>query len=367
MYFTLAISAATRERCAALVSAAESTDPRVMPIPGPAVVAWRASDERAAVLCWPGGTTPPDPPAMAWPEPDVKAGRSHAGTIWTDDDGLHARTGVTRVDPVYLAEVPGAVLVSDRASWAAAVAGRLAEPDSVMAAAFLSLGYPVGAATPFRGVRALGARRRLMITAGRPIAVAAQPDGTGADGTGADGTGADGSYGAVAAALVDAVRPLGERGVGVEMSLTGGKDSRLIAAALTAAQVPFRARTHGYASHPDVIVAAMIASKLGVEHVVTEPRPAAPERAPDEADVLSRLRSAVLVSDGMLSAFENVGRPDPRLTVSPAQTGGHGGELLRGGYAPAAWTARRPARAWSEARGAELFRRMVTRRLGLLH
>ena len=366
MYFTLAISAATRERCAALVSAAESTDPRVMPIPGPAVVAWRASDERAAVLCWPGGTTPPDPPAMAWPEPDVKAGRSHAGTIWTDDDGLHARTGVTRVDPVYLAEVPGAVLVSDRASWAAAVAGRLAEPDSVMAAAFLSLGYPVGAATPFRGVRALGARRRLMITAGRPIAVAAQPDGTGADGTGADGTGADGSYGAVAAALVDAVRPLGERGVPVELSLTGGKDSRLIAAALTAAQVPFRARTHGFASHPDVIVAAMIASKLGIEHVVTEPRPAAPERAPDEADVLARLRSAVLVSDGMLSAFENVGRPDPRRTVSPVQTGGHGGELLRGGYAPAAWSARRPARAWSEARGGELFRRMITRRLGLL-
>ena len=366
MYFTLAISAATRERCVALVSAAESTDPRVMPIPGPAVVAWRASDERAAVLCWPGGTTPPDPPAMAWPEPDVKAGRSHAGTIWTDDDGLHARTGVTRVDPVYLAEVPGAVLVSDRASWAAAVAGRLAEPDSVMAAAFLSLGYPVGAATPFRGVRALGAQRQLTITAGRPIAVAAQPDGTGPDGTGADGTGADGSYGAVAAALVDAVRPLGERGVPVELSLTGGKDSRLIAAALTAAQVPFRARTHGFASHPDVIVAAMIASKLGIEHVVTEPRPAAPERAPDEADVLARLRSAVLVSDGMLSAFENVGRPDPRRTVSPVQTGGHGGELLRGGYAPAAWSARRPARAWSEARGGELFRRMVTRRLGLV-
>jgi len=366
MYFTLAISAATRERCAALVSAAESTDPRVMPIPGPAVVAWRASDERAAVLCWPGGTTPPDPPAMAWPEPDVKAGRSHAGTIWTDDDGLHARTGVTRVDPVYLAEVPGAVLVSDRASWAAAVAGRLAEPDSVMAAAFLSLGYPVGAATPFRGVRALGAQRQLTITAGRPIAVAAQPDGTGPDGTGADGTGADGSYGAVAAALVDAVRPLGERGVPVELSLTGGKDSRLIAAALTAAQVPFRARTHGFASHPDVIVAAMIASKLGIEHVVTEPRPAAPERAPDEADVLARLRSAVLVSDGMLSAFENVGRPDPPRTVSPVQTGGHGGELLRGGYAPAAWSARRPARAWSEARGGELFRRMVTRRLGLV-
>src|SRR5271170_5493957 len=340
MYFTLAISAATRERCAALVSVAGSTDPRVMPIPGPPAVVWQ--DGPTAVLCWPG--------------PDGAAARSHAGTIWADDDGLHARTGVTRVDPVYLTEVTGAVLVSDRASWAAAMAGRLAEPDPVMAAAFLSLGYPVGAATPFRGVRALRAQQQLTVTAGRAVATAAQ----------VEGPGTDGSYDTVAAALVDAVRPLRERGVPVELSLTGGKDSRLIAAALTAARVPFRARTHGFASHPDVIVAAMIARLLGVEHVVTEPRPATPEQAPDQADVLARLRSAVLVSDGMLSAFENVGRPDPGVTAAPIQTGGHGGELLRGGYATAAWTARRPPRAWSEARGTELFRRLITRRLGLL-
>ncbi len=344
MYFTLAISAATRETCAALTDVATRTDPRVMPIPGPPKVVWQ--DDRTAVLSWPGGTTPPDVPEA----------RSHAGTIWADRGGLHARTGVTRVDPVYLAEVPGAVVVSDRASWAAAVAGRLAEPDPAMVAAFLSLGYPVGGATPFRGVRALRAQQQLTATAGRSVVTTAL----------VEGPGADGSYGAVAAALVDAVRPLGERGVPVELSLTGGKDSRLIAAALTAARVPFRARTHGFASHPDVIVAAMIAGRLGIEHVVTEPRPAAPERAPDEAEVLARLRSAVLVSDGMLSAFENVGRPDPQVTAEPVQTGGHGGELLRGGYAPAAWSERRPARAWSEARAAELFRRMVTRRLGLL-
>jgi asparagine synthetase B (glutamine-hydrolysing) len=291
----------------------------------------------------------------------VETARSHAGTIWADDSGLHARTGMTRVDPVYLAEVPGAVVVSDRASWAAAVAGRLGEPDPVTVAAFLALGYPVGAATPFRGVRALGAGQRLTVTGGR--LVMARDSGHGAD------SGA-GSYDSVAAALVEEVRPLGERGVPVELSLTGGKDSRLIAAALTAAKVPFLARTHGFASHPDVIVAAMIASRLGVEHVVTEPRPPAreqaAEQAADEADLRARLRSAVLVSDGMLSAFENVGRPDPVMTTEPVQTGGHGGELLRGGYAPAAWTSRRPARAWSEARGAELFRRMVTRRMTLL-
>jgi asparagine synthase len=341
MYFTLAIGAATRETCAALVSAAMGTDPRVMPIPGPPSVAWSAEDERAAILCWPRG----------------EQARSHAGTIWADQGGVHARTGVTRVDPVYLAEVAGAVVVSDRASWAAAITGRLSEPDPVMVTAFLVLGYPVGGATPFRGVRALGPRQQLTVTGGRPAVTTVPVQDTG-----------DGSYDSVAAALVDAVAPLGELGVPVELSLTGGKDSRLIAAALIAAKVPFRARTHGFASHPDVIVAAMIANQLGIEHVVTEPRSAEQQQAPDQADVLARLRSAVLVSDGMLSAFENVGRPDPKVTTEPVQTGGHGGELLRGGYAPAAWSERRPpARAWSEARGAELFRRMVTRRLGLLH
>ncbi len=396
MYFTLAIGAATRETCAALVGAAAGTDPRVLPIPGPPEVAWQAPDERTALLCWPGGDdpphTPPDPGGTHPPRPPLRGThpprpplrgthpprpplrgthpprpplrgthpprpplRSHAGTIWAGQDGLHARTGVTRVDPVYVVEVPGAVVVSDRAAWAAAVAGRLGEPDPVMVAAFLSLGYPVGAATPFRGVRALGSARQLTVTGGRLVLTAASSESTGA-----------GSYGQVADALVEAVQPLGERGVPVELSLTGGKDSRLIAAALTAAKVPFRARTHGFASHPDVIVAAMIAGRLGVEHVVTEPRSAALDQAPDEADVLARLRSAVLVSDGMLSAFENVGLPDPQVTAEPVQTGGHGGELLRGGYGPAAWTGRRPARAWSEARGAELFRRMVTRRLSLL-
>ena len=355
MYFTLAVGAATRERCTALVSAATSADPRVMPIPGPPKVVWQ--DDRTAVVCWPGGE---QAAARSHAGGGQVAARSHAGTIWADHAGLHARTGVTRVDPVYLAEVPGAVVASDRASWAAAVTGRLSQPDPVMIAAFLSLGYPIGGATPFRGVTALGARRQLRVTGGRPAVTAVPDEAPGG-----------GSYDEVATALADAVRPLGERDVPVELSLTGGKDSRLIAAALTAAKVPFRARTHGFASHPDVIVAAMIASQLGVEHVVTEPRaPAsdqAPQQAPDEADVLARLRSAVLVSDGMLSAFENVGRPDPQVTTEPVQTGGHGGELLRGGYAPAAWTDRRPARAWSEARGAELFRRMVTRRLGLLH
>jgi Asparagine synthase len=259
------------------------------------------------------------------------------------------------------------VVVCDRASWAAVVTGRLGDHDPVLIGAFLSLGYPVGAVTPFRRVRALGPARELTAADGRPVVTTVRDAGRADASAGVPRR--SGSADLVAAALIDAVGPLS--GVPVELSLTGGKDSRLIAAALTAAGVPFRARTHGVADHPDVVVAAMIAGQLGVEHTVTEPRPPGSH---DEAELIGRLRGTVLVSDGMLSAFENVGRPDPEAIAEPVQSGGHGGELLRGGYAQAAWRSRSPvgawrpaAGAWSAAAGAELFRRMTTRRMGLLH
>ena len=366
MYFTLAISAASRERCAALISAAQDTDPRVMPIPGPVRVGWRAPDERTAILHW--GS-------------QGSSGTSHAGTIWISPGPavLRARTGLARVDPVYLAETPDAVVVSDRACWAAAVTGRLGDHDPVMVGAFLSLGYPTGAATPFRGVRALAGDHSLRVNSGRAVIARAGGRETPA------GDAANARQ--VAAALVEAVRPLADTAIPVELSLTGGKDSRLIAAALAAAGVPFRARTHGFATDPDVIIAGMIAERLGLEHTVTQPRAAAAgqdpkdpkdpkdPQPPDHIEVLSRLRSAVLVSDGMLSAFENIGswvRRDPEVSTEPVQAGGHGGELLRGGYAQVAWRSPAPghrgtaAQARSSAAAAELFRRLTTRRLGLL-
>jgi hypothetical protein len=373
MYFTLAIGAASRQACAALVTAAQGTDPRVMPIPGPVQLVWRAADGRTAVLHWGHRGA-----YRATGQAD-HAAASHAGTIWINTPGpgpavLCARTGVTRVDPVYLAETPGAVVVCDRASWAAAVTGRLNDHDPVMVGAFLCLGYPMGAATPFRRVRALDGDRALRITGGRLTVARVRREGQGGP---ASAGAASGGSASVGAALVEAVRPLGDAGVPVELSLTGGKDSRLIAAALVAARVPFRARTHGFASHPDVVIAGMIAARLGIEHTVTEPRPTATAEAPDQAEVLGRLRSAVLVSDGMLSAFENVGRPDPEVAAEPVQAGGHGGELLRGGYAQAAWRSPAPGRsrrvladaaalAWSDAAATELFRRLTTRRLALL-
>src|SRR5580698_7801251 len=121
MFFTLAVSAGTPEGCVALTERALAVDPSVMPIPGPADVAWRSPDGRAALLHW--GVLG-----------DGKAGTSHAGTIWTpapesDRVPVCARTSVTRVDPVYLAEAADAVVVADRAAWAAWTTSRLADHD----------------------------------------------------------------------------------------------------------------------------------------------------------------------------------------------------------------------------------------------
>ncbi len=441
MFFTLAVSAVSAARCAALADRARIADPAVMPIPGPAMVAWRSPDGRAAVLHW-GSPDPPD---------SADETQSYGNTIWvgsaTPGSGrapVFARTSVTRVDPVYLAEVPGGAIVCDRAMWAAWTASRLEDHDPLHLCALLNPGFPLGGGTAFRDVYALprsttvhllngdltgfptpaGAAGPLRAAArAEPVSVAAAGPGAGtglaglglappeddlfeagftglglteAGWSGADSAqlgrlgaadggarlavsdggarlavsdgGAclavsDGGARAVAQALVAAVVPLRGTGRPVELSLTGSNDSRLIAAALVAAGVPVTARTHGFADHPDVMFAAEVARRLGVEHTV-----ATPPAPGQQVDVLARIRAAVLVGDGMLSAFENVGRPDPVPSLAVAASG-HGGELLYGGYAG---TARLTARAgWlgpvgRAARAVEVLRRLTTRRLGLL-
>ena len=377
MFFTLGVSAIFPERCAELTGRALAADPSVMPVPGPAEVAWRSPDGRAALLRWGDAAE-----AGSGPAAETGTCASRAGTIWAgapEQRGgrvpLCARTSVTRVDPVYLAELPGAVVVADRATWAAWTSSRLDDHDALHLCALLNPGFPLGSVTPFTGVTAVagstalrvldGSVTRVRDTAG-PAAWAASPH---ASGGAADSRQAPRLEGArsVAEGLIAAVAPLREAGSPVDLSLTGGKDSRLVAAALVKAGVPVVARTHGFDDHPDVVVAAEIARRLGIEHVVRTP--AAPGQ---QVDVLGRIRATVLVADGMLSAFENVGRPDP--AASPALTaGGHGGELLRGGYAetagrrgPAGGLRRALAPARDAARSAELLRRLTTKHLGLI-
>jgi hypothetical protein len=310
MYLTLAVSGPGTD---AVTAAALAADPALMPVPGPPGVAWRSADGRSALLTWPAR------------EPVTS---SYAGSIVAGPQGVHAVS--TLVNRVYECALPGGTTVlSDRATWTAAATGRLGDIDPLLIAQLLNVGYPLGTTTPYRCIRAHS-----------PGGLEEPP----------------GDAPGVAEALTAAVAPLAKAASPVELSLTGGKDSRLVAAALVIAGVPFRARTHGFDDHPDVVVAAQVAAALGVEHLV-----ATPSAPGDEVDPLARIRSAVLVGDGMISAFENIGRPDPaRPLVTPV--GGHGGELLRGGYAEVL----HGAGLKKTAGGLELLRRMTARRTRLL-
>ncbi len=116
----------------------------------------------------------------------------------------------------------------------------------------------------------------------------------------------------------------------VNLALTGGRDSRLMAALLHAAKVPFRVTTNGLDDHPDVMIARQIAAKLGVEHTVIPPKRTEQRDAVLVEHPLRRTFEVLRTCEGMTSAYETIVEYLPyssRLTMS-----GQSGEILRGGF-----------------------------------
>ncbi|MFD0886778.1 hypothetical protein ACFQ08_19700, partial [Streptosporangium algeriense] len=116
----------------------------------------------------------------------------------------------------------------------------------------------------------------------------------------------------------------------VRLSLTGGRDSRLLAALLYKAGIPFVTATSGHDDGPDVVLAKQVAQALGVRHSVARPK-----RSDDGTELVVphphvRGHNVLFACEGMISAYENIPvgvRFDPTPRMS-----GHGGEILRGGF-----------------------------------
>ncbi|MFD0471544.1 asparagine synthase-related protein [Nonomuraea thailandensis] len=123
--------------------------------------------------------------------------------------------------------------------------------------------------------------------------------------------------------------PLRDLGEPVNLALTGGRDTRILAALLHAARVPFRTTTNGLDTHPDVILARMIAERLGVEHTVIAP----PQTAAKDAVLVEHPRSraweTLRTCEGMTSAYESIVSYLP-YSGKPTMSG-QSGETLRAG------------------------------------
>ncbi|MFG2244210.1 hypothetical protein [Spirillospora sp. NPDC048823] len=250
-------------------------------------------------------------------------------------DGFEAATSMTRACPVYHAEAGGLRFAASRALLAhlaaRAAATGVSRPapvyDLMALQSMVRHGFFVSDETPFEGVQAVPNAAGLVARRGRGVVVVPRP-------LPEQGPVPRGRKEArervepLAEALLAAVEPFRQHVRPMRLALSGGRDSRLIAAACHAAGVPFFGATHGLADSPDVVLAQRVAEVLGVECQVTVDRQksgAVVVRHP-----VRRAHALVRMCEGMNSAYEGVNRwadydPEPRSS-------GSGGERLRGGF-----------------------------------
>jgi len=211
-------------------------------------------------------------------------------------------------------------IVANRASLAAAVAGeRRPEQDSALWLG--TIGYRIGRESGWAGVRQLAQGVTLTGDAGG-LRIASRPFSLPAE------RGFDPDLLAEGLEQAKAAIRLAARDGALDLPITGGKDSRAIVALALAAGLRGRLTlfTRGYAGHPDVVVGAAIAERIGVPH-----RREPPLGSDLPADLgpqafLARLRTIAFQTDGGMGGWDNVlAHEIGRGTI----VSGHLGEVLK--------------------------------------
>jgi len=259
------------------------------------------------------------------------------GVFRADQQGFVAVTTAVRVDPVYYATAGDIHIAGNRALLVHLIARAEEEPlsrrpdpryDLLGLHSFVRHGFFLGDGTPFEGVQALPAHSSLEVRDGeRRIRARPLPR---VEPVAPKGQNHDAFVRELVDGLLASVAPLRTVAEPVRLSLTGGRDSRLVAAILHAAGIPFRTVTRGFPEHPDVLLAAQIAQLLGVPHHRMPPQQDKKRTAVIADHPLRRAWRIVRLAEGMLAAYHNMTHPVPfRAEV---RLNGIGGEQLRAGY-----------------------------------
>jgi hypothetical protein len=261
----------------------------------------------AALLDSPGTTLPDDVAG------EYAVARLHAdGTLdaFGDPAGLHQLFRAEDEAPV----------VSNRAAFVALLAGE-GQPDRDSALWLGTIGYRVGLASGWAGVRQLGQGARLTAD-GSGIHVTQQPFAL------PSVRGFDPNLAAEGLEQAKAAIRLAAADGPLDLPITGGKDSRVVLAIALAAGFGDRLTlfTRGYAGHPDVAVGTMIAERLGVPHRREPPLGSDIPANLSPADFMTRLWITAFQGDGGMGGWDNViGTEIGRETL----VSGHLGEVLK--------------------------------------
>ncbi|HEY9565728.1 MAG TPA: asparagine synthase-related protein [Nocardioides sp.] len=242
-------------------------------------------------------------------------------------DRLTGSTSASGAEVVFFAENPELVVIGNNALLVHLVADPTGpHADLVGLAGVFNAGFCTTDRTAFRAVAALGPDHTVVAECSGLRITDREARSTG------EATAED-----VAVALMASIAPLADRDEPVLLGLTGGRDSRLLAALLTRAGVPLKTRTSGNPDDPDVVVGRQVADALGIPHVVGGPMGLTRDREADtlSIDVAGRLHEAVVLANGMFCAYDRVGRINGVYNASLVPFSGAGGEILRGYYAGA--------------------------------
>lgn len=270
-----------------------------------------------------------------------------------DDDTrrVDVYTTLSRLVPAYFAIHTGRTLVSTRQAVLAEQLGSSLEPQAIYP--FLGEGYLPHEGSLFQGVSLAPAHARVSIKASGAVHTVPLSDTL--DRIGAEQISPE-RLDALAGALRRSFAPT-VAGAEIEIGLTAGRDSRLMAALLRSSGTEFRCYTRGAAAageDREVTVARIVAETLNVEHAVFEGSDSGAQE-PDRAALMQRLSRAAVNADFSVFGYENVGSKPRKYSTQRLFYNGGGGEFLRVAYGDDAWlsASKAEARILKHASGVE--------------
>lgn len=246
----------------------------------------------------------------------------------TQNNIFKAWNNITRVEPIYWSESNDVIVVGSKALLVHLIAMNFDKPEYDISAfaSFLNNGYYADENTPFLNLNILPVHSRIKVQ--NNLVTISPIDDTlenlytiSAD---------QKIYDDITDDFINSFKPLLKHDQKISLGLTGGKDSRLILAALNNLDAELNLFTNGYSDNPDVIVAKQISNLLNKEHSAKSPLKNNKNSITE--DIGLKAKRMIQNTDGMLFAYE--GMPVPEIFKhSKVQLGGQGGELLRGGFA----------------------------------
>lgn len=306
------------------------------PTTSPERVGWLGNKNRA--WAWSGivgsdlhstfGTTSAEslPPQTAW------SGIGSFGLVGATPSTLVGITNQHRSEGLYWTETDEVVVLGNSAAVLSLMRhGQRPAYSRLGVAGFLMHGLPFAESLPFADVSAVPAAAAIRSDDASDLRIIQdEPEIR-------DEEELTGVAEQIAEGLLDYARVL-TRGAGdVVAAITGGKDSRLVVAALRAAGVDFTTYTNGLPESGEGIIGREVTATLGVPHRLVSP--AMKRGAAGGAVVVGRPEeqawATLRSTGGMGNAFTALPMPwTPHVPITDrANLGGQGGEIIRGGFA----------------------------------